>query len=386
MKKICIVTGTRAEWGLLSNLAAMVRDSTEMQLQIIATNMHLSPEFGLTYREIEADGFVIDKKVEMLVSGDTKVSTLKSCGLEIIGFADALRDLAPDIMVILGDRHEMLAAAFSALIFGIPIAHIAGGDISEGAYDDAIRHAITKMSRLHFVATEDARRRVIQMGESPDSVFWVGATGAENMKTCPLLDRESLETSLGFELTDKCFLVTYHPATLDDENPADQCDNLLAALDEFPEYRVLLTCPNSDPGNREITTRLEKFAAERAGRCRLFPSLGKTRYLSALRFVTAVIGNSSSGLIEVPSFGIPTLDIGIRQRGRTAGPGVLHCGVAKNSIAEGIRKILTPDFRSVAARRENPYDKPGTTQTIHDILQAADLRQLQIKRFCSVDF
>ena len=308
MRKICIVTGSRAEWGLLSGLARKITDDPELELQIIATNMHLSPEFGLTYREIERQGFRINRKVEMLLSSDSANATGKSVGLATIGFADAYEELAPDMLLVLGDRYEILAAVTAALFYKIPVAHLHGGEVTEGAYDDAIRHAITKMSHLHFTSTEEYRRRVIQLGEQPERVFHVGAIGIDNIRHIALLDKKVLEEQLDFPFDRKTVLVTYHPETLDAIPVEEQFRNLLEALDDRQDIRILFTLPNSDTGGRIIVRMIEEFVARNKQRARAYTSLGQLRYLSALRFVAAVVGNSSSGILEVPSFGKPTLE------------------------------------------------------------------------------
>ena len=381
MRKICVVTGSRAEYGLLSGLMRAIQEDKDLQLQVIATNMHLSPEFGLTYREIEKDGFQIDKKVQMLLSSDTPNATTKSVGLATIGFADAYEDLQPDLIVVLGDRFEILAAVSAALFFKIPVAHLHGGEITEGAYDDSIRHAITKMSHLHFTSTEAYRQRVIQLGEQPDRVFYVGAIGVENIKRVPLMSQAELEESIRFELGKKSLLVTYHPVTLENHMAADQCRNLLEALDEFPEYKVIFTLPNSDTDGRVIIQLINEYVSLHSERCMAIPSLGLQRYLSALKCVSAVVGNSSSGIIEVPSFGIPTLDIGDRQKGRIAAESVVHCGNDSRSIIEGMQQVLSDAFQEMAKNVQNPYDKEDTIAFIHKIIRDYPLEGLEKKSF-----
>lgn len=385
MRKICVITGSRAEYGLLSGLMRAIQEDTDLQLQIIATNMHLSPEFGLTYKEIEQDGFRIDKKVQMLLSSDTSNATTKSVGLATIGFADAYEDLQPDLIVVLGDRYEILAAVTAALFFKIPVAHLHGGEITEGAYDDCIRHAITKMSHLHFTSTEAYRQRVIQLGEQPERVFYVGAIGIENIKSIPLLSKTELETSIGFSLGSKVLLVTYHPVTLENNTAASQCQNLLDALDEFTEYKVIFTLPNSDTDGRIIIQMIHEYVSKHPDRCMSVPSLGLKRYLSALKYVNAVIGNSSSGIIEVPSFGIPTLDIGDRQKGRLAAESVIHCGTEQKEIAEGLRTVLAEKQKVVSKNCKNPYDKENTTKTILNIIKCYPLNQLVQKTFYNIE-
>ena len=385
MRKICVVTGSRAEYGLLSGLMATIKADEELKLQIIATNMHLSPEFGLTYKEIEHDGFVIDKRVEMLLSSDTSNGTTKSVGLATIGFADAYEDLKPDLIVVLGDRYEILAAVSAALFYRIPVAHLFGGEITEGAYDDSIRHAITKMSHLHFTSTEQYRKRVIQMGEQPEHSFYVGAIGVENIRQTHLMNKAELEDSLKFILGDKPLLVTFHPVTLENSTAKEQCENLLSVLAKLTEYRIIFTMPNSDTDGRIISQLIEDFVITHHTRSAVYKSLGKVRYLSALKYVKAVIGNSSSGLVEVPSFGIPTLNIGDRQKGRIAGDSVVHCGVSKEQISKGIDSILSDEMRLIAAKSSNPYQKEGTIEAIKDVLKNHPLDDLLQKSFYNLD-
>lgn len=381
MRKVCVVTGTRAEYGILSHLMHLIANNSNMQLQIIVTNMHLSPEFGLTYKEIENDGFSIDKKVEMLLSSDTSNAIVKSAGLALIGLADAIEDLQPDIILLLGDRYEMLSAATTALLYKIPIAHLHGGEITEGAYDDAIRHAITKMSHLHFTSTEEYRKRVIQMGESPDKVFNVGALGVENVLTNSLMTKQDLEKSIDFNLGEKSVLVTYHPVTLENCTAEEQFKNLLNALNEFSDYKIIFTYPNSDTDGRIIVNLIENFVQNNPDRAISFSSLGKLRYLSTLQFVRAVIGNSSSGLIEVPSMGIPTLNIGNRQKGRIFAPSVINCDTTLNGIQQGINKVLSEDMKNIAQKKINPYQGKNTSFDIIEVLEKYPLEDITLKSF-----
>lgn len=380
-RKICVITGSRAEYGLLGSLMSAILADAELQLQVIATNMHLSPEFGLTYKEIEQDGFRIDKKVEMLLSSDTSNGTAKSVGLATIGFADAYEDLQPDLLVVLGDRFEILAAVSAALFYRIPVAHLHGGEITEGAYDDCIRHAITKMSHLHFTSTEEYRKRVIQLGEHPDRVFNVGALGVENIKKVELISKKELEKELDFELTDKCFLVTYHPATLENSTAKEQMEALLDALKNFPDYKVLFTMPNSDTDSRVMIRMVDEYVRCFPHKCQAFVSLGLKRYLSALQYVTGVIGNSSSGIIEVPSFGIPTLNIGNRQKGRIAADSVINCDITTIDIVKGIERILELSQVLKVKENLNPYDKNGTTESILEVLKKYPLKNIIRKSF-----
>lgn len=345
MRKICIVTGTRAEYGLLYWLMKEILEDDQLHLQLVVTGMHLSPEFGLTYRTIEEDGFTIDARVEMLLSSDTPVGIAKSIGLGVIGFADALDRIKPDIMVVLGDRYEILAAAQAALVTRIPVAHIHGGETTVGAIDESIRHAITKMSHLHFVAAEPYRNRVIQLGEHPDTVFNVGALGIENIKRLQLLDRQQLEQSINFGLGSSCFLVTYHPATLGSTTPQGAMQVLLDALDHFPAAKIIITKPNSDTDGRILGQMIDEYAQLNKGRVAVFTSMGQVRYLSALQLVDAVIGNSSSGIIEAPACNIPTVNIGDRQSGRLKADSVIDCLETTESVVAAINTALSHSFR-----------------------------------------
>jgi len=384
MRKICVITGSRAEYGLLSGLMAAIKKDKELCLQIIATNMHLSPEFGLTYKEIEQDGFIIDKKVEMLLSSDTSNGTTKSVGLAIIGFADAYEDLMPDLIVVLGDRYEMLAAVSAALFYKIPVAHLHGGEITEGAYDDAIRHAITKMSHLHFTSTEDYRSRVIQLGESPEKVYNVGAIGVENILNTKFLSKSEFEDSIGFKLGDKSLLVTFHPVTLEHETAKEECDNLLSVLSDLKDYKIIFTFPNSDSDGRLIMQLIKDFVNENSTRSIAFTSMGKLKYLSALKNVTAIVGNSSSGIIEVPSFGIPTLNIGSRQKGRIAAESVYNCGTSQQEISDGLKFILSKSVIESAKKIINPYQKANTIASILNIIKKTPLENIIQKSFYNI--
>ena len=382
MRKICFFTGTRAEYGIMSRLFKQVKDDKDLQLQIIATNMHLSPEFGLTYKEIEADGFHIDKKVEMLLSSDTANGTVKSMGLACIGFADALEELRPDLAVILGDRYEMLSAAESCLIYNIPIAHLHGGELTEGAYDDAIRHCITKLSHLHFTSTEEYRQRVIQLGEQPERVFWVGSLGVDNILHEPLMPLEDLERDLSFKLGTKYLLITFHPVTMEGASAIVQCRNLLDALEKVKEeYQLLFTMPNSDTDGRTIAAEIKNFVGNNPERAISVQSLGKRRYYSAMSHASAVIGNSSSGLIEAPSFHVPTLNIGKRQDGRCRGESVLDVDCTPEAIENGLYTVLSDDFIQKARTAANPYERKDTLAHIFNIIKTYPLDGLVKKSF-----
>lgn len=379
MRKICVVTGSRAEYGILRNLIAAIKNDPELTLQIIATNQHLSKLQGETYKEIERDGFTIDYKVYMAddEAADNANATSKSISRGVAGFADAFDVLKPDLLLILGDRYEMLAVASTALIYKIPIAHLHGGEITEGAFDDAIRHAITKMSHLHFASTEAYRKRVIQLGEQPERVFNVGALGVENILKTDFMTKDEIEQSLNFKLTDKCFLCTYHPVTLSKMPSEAQILNLLEALDEYKEYHVIFTYSNSDTNSQIIIKRIQEYVDKNAERCMFIPSLGQRRYFSVLKYLKAVIGNSSSGIIEVPSFGIPTLNIGDRQKGRIAADSVFNCGYSTEEITEGLAKVVAYGHKDI----DNPYYKEGTCQAIMKIIKSYPLENLIQKHF-----
>lgn len=344
MKKICVVTGTRADYGLLYWLMKEIMNDRELQLQIVVTGMHLSPEFGLTYKQIEHDGFIINEKIEMLISGDTPSAVAKSIGIGTIGFSDSFSRLQPDLIVILGDRFEALAAAQTALILNIPIAHIHGGEVTYGAYDDSIRHAITKMSCLHFVSTEEYRKRVIRLGEHPNRVFNVGATGIENILKLNLLTKEQLEKDLDMDLTNQLFLITQHPVTLS-EDPMEGIKELLEALEHYPDSTMILTKANADNDGRKINQLINEFVAKKPLTRRLFDSLGQLRYLSLMKHADVVIGNSSSGLFEAPYLRTPTVNIGDRQKGRVRPDSVIDTVVDVNEIVKAIKKALDYSFQ-----------------------------------------
>lgn len=372
-RKVAVFTGTRAEYGILYWLLKDIQASDALELQLIVSAMHLSPTFGDTWKQIEADGFVMAAKVEMLVSSNSPVGTAKSMGLGTIGFADALDRLQPDIAVVLGDRFEALAFVQTALVMGIPVAHLHGGEITEGAYDDAIRHAITKMSYLHFTASAAYHQRVIQMGEAPERVFNTGALGLDHLLRSPRMSLAALAESLGFALKAPYFLVTYHPVTLADE-PGDAAFNaLVAALDQFPQHQVIVTYPNADHGGLDLVHRLRTYAADNPTRVLAVPSLGFARYLSALSGAAAVIGNSSSGIIEAPAFGVPTVDIGARQMGRLRAPSIVHAAAEAGAIADAIRIVIDPAFTRAIDPADNPYGHGDAARQIVNILANSTL-------------
>lgn len=364
MKKVCVITGTRAEYGLLKPLIAKIDADNDMELQLVATGMHLSPEFGLTYKEIEQDGFKIAERNEMLLSSDTPNGITKSIGLGIIGFADIFTRIKPDIVVILGDRYEALAAAVSAMVHRIPIAHIHGGELTLGIIDDPIRHSITKMSILHFTTTVQYRDRVIQLGEEPERVFCVGALGIENIKTQKLLNKTELEQSIRFSLDSPYVMVTFHPVTLENNTPEEQFENLLSALDRFKKYHMVFTKANADTDGRIINQKIDEYVSENKDRAIAVTSLGMVRYLSALKYCEMVIGNSSSGIIEAPSFHIPTVNIGSRQRGRVRGKSVIDCGFTTEEIINAMQTAETMKSNGEFDGGCNPYEGVNTSGTI----------------------
>ncbi|MEX1840486.1 UDP-N-acetylglucosamine 2-epimerase (hydrolyzing) [Enterobacter cloacae] len=376
-KKIAVFTGTRAEYGLLYWLMQDIKNDPTLELQVLVSGMHLSPEFGLTWQQIEEDGFKIDEKVEILLSSDSAVGVVKSIGLGLIGFADALTRMKPDLIIILGDRYEAFAVAQAAMFLRIPIFHLHGGEITEGAYDDAIRHAITKLSYLHGVSTEQYRTRVIQLGEEPNRVYNVGALGLEHLHRTNLLGLAELSKSLNFALDCPYFLVTYHPVTLADESPKCSFEALLDALDEFNEYKIIITYPNSDDGGRQIIPILEQYAKNQAGRVFAIPSLGQLRYLSALKHSTMVIGNSSSGIIEAPSFGVPTINIGSRQNGRLAADSVFNCLPNKNAIVEAIKAACQMKVKLNSVKIDNPYGEGDSSKKIINAVKALDFNPMK---------
>jgi GDP/UDP-N,N'-diacetylbacillosamine 2-epimerase (hydrolysing) len=363
MRKICVVTGTRAEYGLLRWVMQGIKDDSELNLQIIVTGMHLSPEFGLTYREIEQDGFKISRKVEMLTSSDTSVGIAKSIGLGLIGFADALNDLRPDLIVVLGDRFEIFSAVAAALVARIPVAHLHGGETTEGAFDEAFRHSITKMSHLHFVATEEYRRRVVQLGEQPERVFLVGGLGIDSIKRLKLLSRAELESSLDFRLGQKCLLITFHPVTLETSTAEDQMEELLAALSELRDTQLVFTMPNADTDGRVLIKMVEQFVSQH-NNARAYTSLGQLRYLSCISHIDGVVGNSSSGLLEVPSFKKGTINIGDRQRGRLQAASVINCEPTRQSITDAIGMLYSADFNASLNAICNPYGEGGASEKV----------------------
>jgi len=386
MQKVCVFTGTRAEYGLLAPLLLRIKHDPGIELQLLVSGMHLSPEFGLTYKEIENDGFIINKKIEILTGSDSEIDLCKSIGKGLIGFPVALSEISPDILVILGDRYEAFAAASTAMICRIPIAHIHGGEATYGLIDEPIRHSITKMSHLHFTSTEEYRRRVIQMGEEPERVFNVGALGVENIQNLKLLARDQLENKIIFSLGKNCILVTFHPVTLENNTSREQFQNLLDAIKNFKGLRIIFTKANADTDGRIINHMIDDFVKNNKDRSVAFTSMGQTNYLSALKHVNAVVGNSSSGIIEAPSLKTPTVNIGDRQKGRAKADSVIDCKPTVKGISNAMNLVLSNEFKTKCTHIQNPYEGQDTSRNILKILKNADLRTILKKEFYNMPF
>ena len=355
-RKVCVVTGSRADYGLLLPVMRAIDADPALELQVVATGMHLSPEFGLTYRQVESDGFTIAARVETLLSGDTPSAIAKSLGLGVIGFGDAFATIKPDIVVAIGDRFEIFAAAAAAMLARIPIAHIHGGETSEDSFDEAMRHAMTKMAQWHFVAAEPYRKRVIQMGEAPERVFNVGAPGLDHLASMTWLSRAELEQELGMRFGEKLFLVTYHPATLAPPGAAERAmAAILAALERFPQASVAFTYPNADTGGRALISAIDAFVKKHPQRARAFVSLGQQRYLSLMREADVVVGNSSSGLIEAPALRKAVVNVGDRQRGRLKAASVIDAAEDADAIASAVTRALSAPFRETLRGVQSLY-------------------------------
>ena len=380
-RKIAVVTGSRAEYGLLYLLMKEIQQDDELELQVIVTGMHLSHEFGNTYRYIEEDGFEIAAKVEMLVSSDTAIGTVKSMGLCLISMTDTLHQLKPDLIVVLGDRFETLAVVQAALVQRVPVAHLHGGELSEGAIDDAIRHSITKMSHLHFVAAEDYRRRVIQLGENPATVFNYGTPGLESVSKLKLHDKAAMEKFLGRKLAAQNFIVTYHPVTLDMDETREILKNLFTTLDQFPDALVIFTKANADEAGRYINQEIDKYAALHPERVGVYTSMGNLNYLSMLQFVDIAIGNSSSGIIEVPFYGKATVNIGSRQNKRLRASTVIDCTGRGDTLNKAIHKALSSEFQQQLKNPVLAYHQDNTASKIVNTIKQADLPKLIRKQF-----
>lgn len=380
MKKVCVVTGTRADYGLLKPLMQRITSLKELQLQLIATGMHLSPEFGLTYQEINEDGYRIDEKIEILLSSDTPIGISKSMGLTLISFSEAYERLRPDLIIVLGDRYEIFAAVSAAWIAKIPVVHLHGGETTEGALDEAFRHSITKMSYLHFTSTEEYRRKVIQLGEHPDRVFNVGAMGIENIKILKLLSKEELEKEIGFKFGKRTILVTFHPVTLEGNTSREQFQNVLKAFDEIDNLKIIFTKTNSDTDGRIINKMIDEYMRKNKEKVVAFTSMGQIRYLSTMQYVDAVVGNSSSGIIEAPIFKVPTVNIGDRQKGRIQADTVINCKPIKNDIIVSLDKALSDDFKEKIRYAQNPYGDGKVSAKIISVITECLSKNLDLKK------
>ena len=380
MKTICVVTGTRAEYGLLRWVIDRIQSSEILELQLVVTGMHLSPEFGMTAEAIQADGFKINKRVEMLMSSDSSVGISKSMGLAMIGFADAFAELNPDLLLVLGDRFEIFSAVSAAMIARIPIAHIHGGEITEGAFDDAIRHSITKMSHLHFVATEEYRNRVIQLGECPDRVNCVGGLGVDVIKRTQLLGKKELQSDIDFEFKTRNLLVTFNPVTLEKNTSASHIDELLLALGSLAGTGLIFTMPNADTDGRIVMQKIKEFC-DKNTHAKVFESLGQQRYLSCIQHTDGVVGNSSSGLLEAPALNTGTINIGDRQKGRLKASSVIDCKPERDEIRRAIDQLFSDNFQSSLKMIENPYGHGGATERICEILEKKPLHNILKKSF-----
>ena len=384
-RKICIVTGSRAEYGLLYWLIKEVEADQDLELQLIATGMHLSSEFGLTYKEIEKD-FKIDKKIDMHLSSDTSIGISRSMGIALTSFSEAYNELKPNIIVVLGDRYEIFSAVSAAMIARIPIAHIHGGEATEGLIDEAIRHSITKMSHLHFTAAEEYSKRVMQLGEDPSKVFNVGGVGIENIKKLPLLSKKDFEKSINLKLNKKNILITFHPVTLENNTSKKQFQELLDAIDELEDTNIIFTKTNSDTDGRIINQMIDEYVGKNPEKSIEFTSLGQLRYLSALQYVDAIVGNSSSGLTEAPSFKIGTINMSERQRGRIKAKSVIDCLMDKKNINEAIKKIYSNEFQNLLKDNKNLYGDGCASEKIVKVLKTVPLEDLLKKVFFNIKF
>ena len=386
-RTICIITGSRAEWGLLYPLAAELSDNADQfDLKILATGSHLSAKFGMTYKEIEKDGFTIDRKVDIGLTDDTAEGTVRSVASGMTGLAEVLGELNPDMVFLLGDRFETFAAASACLFLKIPVAHIHGGELTEGALDDVMRHAITKMSYLHFVSTDEYKDRVVQLGEDPQRVFNVGALGIDNIKNTQVVTRPDFERKLGFQMGDKNIMVTYHPVTMEDKASSDASfKNLLKVLDGIEDAKIIFTKPNADMYSDGISREIDAYVSSNKGRALSVTSMGRVLYLSALKLMDVVAGNSSSAIIEVPSFGIPSINIGTRQEGRARAASVIDADGSYDSIDEAFKKSLSGDFREKCKNTGNIYGDGSTAKKIIEVLCKTDIKGIK-KKFYDIDF
>jgi GDP/UDP-N,N'-diacetylbacillosamine 2-epimerase (hydrolysing) len=379
-RKICVVTGGRSDYGLLKWLMKVVQADKDLELQVIATGMHLSPKFGSTVNEIEQDGFKIDEKIECLDVGDSPLDTSSAMARTMIGCTETYSRLRPDLVLVLGDRFEIFSAVAAALVSNIPVAHLHGGEVTSGAVDESFRHAITKMSALHFVANDVYRRRVVQMGENSRHVYNVGGLGVDAILNFELLSKEQLSSGLGINFLNKSLLITFHPETATANSALQQIKEIIKALEELNDTTLIFTMPNADMGNSIIAESIRNFATQGNNRY-FFESLGQTRYLSMLSLVDGVIGNSSSGLAEAPSFKIGTINIGDRQKGRIQASSVLNCEASQSHVVAAIEEMYSDGFQSRLKTTVNPYGAGGASQSIVEILKEVNLEGLIMKSF-----
>jgi len=382
-RTISVVTGSRAEYGLLQGVIQSIEKSRLLSLQLIVTGMHLSPDFGLTYKEIESDGHTIDYKVDSFVGSDTAFEITKSIGKGLSGFAEVWSTTKPDVVLMLGDRYEILPAAIAAIIAGIPVAHLHGGETSEGAFDESIRHAITKLAHLHFVAAESYRNRVLQMGEQPDRVHLVGGLGVDRIKSLKLMGRRELESQLGQEFLERNLLVTFHPVTLEIDQAENQLNELLKSMAKLKNTLLIFTLANADTKGSTLNKIINRFVEEHSNML-VFPSLGQLRYLSCLQFVDAVVGNSSSGLAEVPTFRKGTINVGDRQRGRLRADSVIDCAPTSSAIDAAIEQLYSDEFQNNLMSVTNPYGEGGAREKIIEVLENVSIEGLSMKRFYDI--
>ncbi len=383
-RKICVVTGSRAEYGLLYWLIKEIETVNDLKLQLIVTGMHLSPNFGLTYKIIEED-FKIDKKIDMNLYSDNSIGISKSMGIAQTSLVKAYKKLKPDIVVVLGDRYEIFSAASAAMISNIPIAHIHGGEITEGSWDNSIRHCISKMAHLHFTATEEYRNRIIQLGEDPKRVFNIGGMGIENIKKLKLLSKNELEKSINFKLKKKNILIAFHPVTLENNTSKKQFQELLNAINDLNDIGIIFTKTNSDLNGNIINQMIDRFTKKNSKNSIAFTSLGQLKYLSALQYVDAIIGNSSSGLLEAPSFKTGAINIGDRQKGRIRGKNVIDCLPNKKSIQKSLVKLYSKNFQMLLKNVKNPYDNGTSSKKIIRVLRSFKLKGILKKKFYNIN-
>lgn len=381
--RLCVVTGSRAEYGLLAPIILSASQREEFDLSVIVTGAHLSPEFGYTANEIEKDGIEIDRKIEILLSSDSNIGVCKAVGLAVISFAEALDQINPDVLLVLGDRYEIFAATTAAMLIGIPIAHCHGGELTQGAYDDSLRHSITKMSELHFVANDVYRKRVIQLGEKPSRVHNVGGLGVDCITSVKILERDMLGKSLGFDLRDRNFLITYHPLTMDKDGGMKELDALLEALETVNDIGLVFTMPNGDNVSRRIAAKIERFCKKR-NNARIYSSLGQQRYYSCLHHFDGVIGNSSSGIAEAPSFRTGTINIGDRQKGREFASSIISCRGDTLEISKAIEMLLSKDFQQQLEFCKNTYGESGASEKILKVLSEYKFERFKRKEFHDV--